>query len=245
MKRKMITEAAAIAAAASGVKPEDLPAGEENKAIATEVLQAVVSAASGTAEGTSEKEIVSIIKAAATEAGGSEDELKVVIEAAAAVAGQPEEKVQAAIEAVLASPSEEEENKETGSPASAESAMELLKAQAKERDEEIFELKVELKQLKQDTEQLDGLKTIAASSVNNMQVALGGSASDFSESTGAQIVEQHASVSKTFVKEFKVGGVGSSAPDSEESAKIQANAPPPSREMVAAFKMIPGGKNKK
>ena len=56
----------------------------------------------------------------------------------------------------------------------------------------------------------DSLKGIAASAINNMQVALGGSGEDLSALSATEIAAKHVVVSGTFTKAFPVGGVSGS-----------------------------------
>lgn len=54
---------------------------------------------------------------------------------------------------------------------------------------------------------LSGLLTIAAASVNNMRIALGGSAVDMAAMNATQLLAEHASVQAQFQSKFKAGGV--------------------------------------
>lgn len=97
------------------------------------------------------------------------------------------------------------------------SAVDLLKAQLEEKDEKLFTLKTELNTAKADLEQLDALKNIAATAVNNMVVALGGSAMDLTKASAAELVTQHEDTAKRFSTEYKIGGVSATAGEEEES----------------------------
>ena len=100
-------------------------------------------------------------------------------------------------------------------------AMDLLRSQAVEKDEQIFALKTDLAKAQDATGEIDALKEIAAKSVNNMLVALGGSAVDFSTMSASDIVAQHATASARFVTEFKVGGVAATASEDAETAPVK------------------------
>lgn len=64
---------------------------------------------------------------------------------------------------------------------------------------------------------LGGLVAIAAKSINNMRVALGGSASDLSALTPTQVLAQHEAATKEFETKFVAGGVA--AVDAAQASK--------------------------
>jgi len=86
-----------------------------------------------------------------------------------------------------------------------------LNAQVQEKDKAILESAIKLAALESKVSALEasvpGLIQIAAKSVNNMQIALGGSASDFTAATADAVVTEHARVSEQFKSKFKAGGV--------------------------------------
>jgi hypothetical protein len=83
------------------------------------------------------------------------------------------------------------------------------------------------------TSATSGLLSIAATSVNNMRIAMGGSSIDMSSMTATAVLAEHDSFSKQFTQKFKVGGVaavdsaqtekaGSAQPDALQAARLRA-----------------------
>lgn len=87
----------------------------------------------------------------------------------------------------------------------------ILKAQLKERDDTLLEAKLENKTLADKLEALEvattALQSIAVKSLNAMQVALGGSATDYSGASASEVLAAHARASTDFSKNYPVGGV--------------------------------------
>lgn len=99
----------------------------------------------------------------------------------------------------------------------------LLKEQLKEKETALFEAMTEVKDLKAKTGCLDGLKKVAAMAINNMLIALGGTATvDLDAADAGALLAQHVLVSEKFTKEFKVGGVGSAEASIIESPEPKA-----------------------
>jgi len=78
-----------------------------------------------------------------------------------------------------------------------------------------------------------GLKLIAADSLNNMRVALGGSRTDLTAMTATEILAQHETAKTTFQTKFPAGGVAAvdavadtkatrEKPDALENARLNA-----------------------
>lgn len=111
-------------------------------------------------------------------------------------------------------------------------AMDLLKAQAVEKDEQIFALKTELVSAKAEAGEMASFKAIAAKSISNMTVALGGSAVDLSAASASEIVAQHVATSARFVSEFKVGGVGATSSQEDDIAPVKVAATASRLELV-------------
>lgn len=100
-------------------------------------------------------------------------------------------------------------------------AMDLLMTQAKAKDDEIFGLKTELAAAKVDAENLEALGGIVAEVVNNMVVALGGTKTDLSKSTVADLVAQHSATQERFMTEFVAGGVAIVGDDEEKLEPVK------------------------
>jgi len=101
----------------------------------------------------------------------------------------------------------------------ASAAVDLLKEQLREANDRVLALSVELTGLKNAastaeatisglTATLEKMQPIVVSAVNNMRVALGGSAI-VAGLTGEALLAEHASAHAQFVQKFKVGGVSS------------------------------------
>lgn len=101
----------------------------------------------------------------------------------------------------------------------ASAAVDLLKEQLREANDRVLALSVELTGLKNAastaeatisglTATLEKMQPIVVSAVNNMRVALGGSAIA-AGLTGEALLAEHASAHAQFVQKFKVGGVSS------------------------------------
>lgn len=86
-----------------------------------------------------------------------------------------------------------------------------LQAQVKERDDALVQARVQVATLTESlaaSEAVVGdLAAIAAKSLNNMQVALGGAALDLSAQSPLAVITEHKRVSAQFLSKFKAGGV--------------------------------------
>lgn len=86
-----------------------------------------------------------------------------------------------------------------------------LQAQVKERDEALMAAKVQVATLTEKSAAAEAvvgdLLAIAGKSLNNMQVALGGTAIDLSAYTPLAVIGEHKRVSTQFMDKFKAGGV--------------------------------------
>lgn len=71
---------------------------------------------------------------------------------------------------------------------------------------------------------VEPLKAIAAKAVNNMRVALGGSAMDMSAMSPAQVVADHAAMSESFLSKFKAGGVSAVSATEKPKSETQLSA---------------------
>lgn len=99
--------------------------------------------------------------------------------------------------------------------------VEYLQEQVAAKDEEIFTLKFENKQLSEELNEqakaTEGLVQIAVQSINAMQVALGKTVTTYDKSSSAKdILIAHARVSADFKKSFPVGGVAAIQPETKE-----------------------------
>lgn len=90
-----------------------------------------------------------------------------------------------------------------------------LEAQLATKDQELINAKVALATLeqKQADLQIDKLKAIAGQAVDNMRIALGGSALNTAAMSVAQIVADHEALSAQFAKLYPVGGVAAVSGD--------------------------------
>lgn len=89
--------------------------------------------------------------------------------------------------------------------------VQLLSAQLKEKDEALLQAGIKLAKLeefKAEAEATHGpLLAIAAKSLGNMHVALGGSAVSVEGMGAAAVLAEHARMTEQFQSKFKVGGV--------------------------------------
>ncbi len=111
-------------------------------------------------------------------------------------------------------------------PAVVESAalVPYLQAQVAERDVTLLALSVKHAGLEATVADMSasasGLLAIASASVNNMRIAMGGSAMDMSAMTAVSVLAEHSAISKQFSEKFKVGGVA--AVDAAQTEKPMA-----------------------
>ena len=111
-----------------------------------------------------------------------------------------------------------------------DAAVQLLTAQLKDKDAALLEANVKLSKLEDRLAQIEASVTplvdIAAKSISNMQIALGGSAYVASASAEA-VVADHVRVSEQFKSKFKVGGVAAVSAEEErveqEGALVMTN----------------------
>ena len=91
----------------------------------------------------------------------------------------------------------------------------LLKGQLKEKEDELFDAKVQLKEQEKDLAGLAVAKGLLAAAANNMTVALGGSAQEKLETEPvAAVVSVYETMLAKVTEKFKVGGVASHEADS-------------------------------
>lgn len=106
----------------------------------------------------------------------------------------------------------------------------FLRAQLKEKDEQVLSQAVELKGLKDRLEGVEATHTaladIARASISKMRVALGLPASDMAAVEPVALVAEHKRVSEEFKAKFKVGGVAVSQPE-DKRVEAGANAAAP------------------
>lgn len=109
--------------------------------------------------------------------------------------------------------------------------VEVLKAQLRERDDQLVDAKVEnralAQQLKAAEASLDGLKAVAVKSLNAMQVALNKAVVNYDDVAAAEVLASHEALSAEFAKSFPIGGVaavetGSDAKTKRETAKTDS-----------------------
>jgi len=100
----------------------------------------------------------------------------------------------------------------------------LLKEQMTAMSEEIFNLKTEAKTHQTELDTVPALKIIAASAINNMQVALGSAKSDLSAHSAADLATMHTATSTQFATNFKAGGVTKEPVAPAPKATVQDNS---------------------
>lgn len=79
------------------------------------------------------------------------------------------------------------------------------------------------------------LMQIAAKSLSNMKVALGGAAVDFSAMTPEVLLAEHAATAETFSKAFVAGGVAAVSSQVQTEAETPAFDPIRQRRVQAAI----------
>lgn len=108
----------------------------------------------------------------------------------------------------------------------ADSTILFLQAQIKDKDASILAANIEIAGLKGKVSEFESceasLRDIVAKSVNNMRIALGGSALDMSAMTSTAILAEHQAFQTQFQDKFKVGGVA--AVDAAEHGKKTTQA---------------------
>lgn len=108
--------------------------------------------------------------------------------------------------------------------ATTDATVQLLNAQLKDKDEALIQANVKLAKLQDFKDQYEAaiqpLKDIVARSANIMHISLGGHERAFAEMQPADLVAEHARLSKEFSK-FPVGGVAAvSAQDTPAKTQI-------------------------
>lgn len=102
--------------------------------------------------------------------------------------------------------------------------IQFMTEQLASKDKDLIQARVDLAQAQASVQSLEAsqapLLSIAIKAINNMQVALGGSASDMSGLTASAVVAEHERLSKDFAAKYKAGGV------SAVSAGTDANKAP-------------------
>lgn len=102
-------------------------------------------------------------------------------------------------------------------------AVDILKAQIKEKDAELLEAAMEIRDLRKQYETLEasvnGLKAIAVKSINAMSVALNKKSADYADKSAAEVLAAHQDLSEDFAANFKVGGVAAVEPEPAPQAK--------------------------
>lgn len=101
--------------------------------------------------------------------------------------------------------------------------MRVLKEELRAAQNDLVEAKVESRQIAAKLAELEAvispMSQIVGKAINNMQVALGGSALDLGAMSPSALVAEHTRVSEQFASKFKAGGV---AAVSSEAGKKEA-----------------------
>jgi hypothetical protein len=171
-------------------------------------------------------------EAAAQAAAQAATEAQAAADAAAAVEAQAAADAAAAAEAAT-------KDKETGG-ASAD-IVAFLKGQVKEHADALVQAAVDKRALEAKIATMeashDGLLAIARDSINNMQVAFGGSKSDLSKLDAVAVLAQHKELSDKFTKQFKVGGVAATAPADSSTKQEETAASPMQQARLRAVRL--------
>lgn len=119
----------------------------------------------------------------------------------------------------------------------ADSVTEYLQGQVKEKDAQLLTANLELAGLRTQVADMsaahEGLLVIAAKSLSNMQVSLGGAAVDLTGVSATQLLADHKRVSETFSAKFKAGGVAA-----VDAANTENSAPPVSNLTRARLRAV-------
>lgn len=114
--------------------------------------------------------------------------------------------------------------------------VQLLKEQVASRDEALLQANVKIARLEEAGASAAAtqapLMAVVAASVANLQVALGGTASDMSAATAEALVAEHARLAEQFNSKFKAGGVA--AVSADQASKVKPQVSPRHRAQVAA-----------
>lgn len=134
----------------------------------------------------------------------------------------------------------EGEQAQTTAQAQAPDVSAFYQTQIATLNAQLVDAKVEAQTLRnklEATEQAaNGLLEIAARSVNNMQIALGGSATSFEGATATQVLAEHTRVSQDFQARFRVGGVASAMPAETDNKQ-------PKRDSLTAARLAAASTN--
>jgi hypothetical protein len=173
-------------------------------------------------------------EAAAQAAAQAATEAQAAADAAAAAEAQAAADAAAAAEAAAKA-----KDKETGG-ASAD-IVAFLKGQVKEHADALVQAAVDKRALEAKIATMeashDGLLAIARDSINNMQVAFGGSKSDLSKLDAVAVLAQHKELSDKFTKQFKVGGVAATAPADSSTKQEETAASPMQQARLRAVRL--------
>lgn len=82
---------------------------------------------------------------------------------------------------------------------------------------------------------INGLKAIAATSISNMRVALGGAKTDMAALTATELLAQHDAAKTEFEKKFVVGGVAAVDAAQPQQPVVDANVSTAEVERLSRF----------
>ena len=160
---------------------------------------------------------------AALAAGAAVVATQEAVETTAVTAEVATETTEAAVAEAADMKQSQEAAKDGGENVDTSSAtVQLLNAQLKEKDEALLQAGIKISKLEEklvDAEATHApLLEIAAKSINNMQIALGGSALSLEGMSAVAVVGEHKRLSDQFASRFKVGGVAAvDTTDAEKS----------------------------
>lgn len=150
-----------------------------------------------------EQEVAALAAGAALEATVSETEVEAEVEDTAVDA--------AAVEGAQAEAEAPESADPVAEVAKNDNALGLLKEQLKAAQDDLLEAKIDARKAGEKLAEIEAtvnpLAAIVAKAINNMQVALGGSALDLSGLAPAALLAEHGKMVEQFQSKFKVGGV--------------------------------------
>lgn len=150
-----------------------------------------------------EQDLAALAAGAALEATVSETEVEAEVEDTAVEA--------AAVEGAQAEADAPEGADPVAEVAKNDNALGLLKEQLKAAQDDLLEAKIDARKAGEKLAEIEAtvnpLAAIVAKAINNMQVALGGSALDLSGLAPAALLAEHGKMVEQFQSKFKVGGV--------------------------------------
>ena len=153
--------------------------------------------------GLTEQEVAALAAGAALEATVSETEAEANVEDTTVEAAAEEDVQAEAVAPEGADPVAE--------VAKNDNALGLLKEQLKAAQDDLLEAKIDARKAGEKLAEIEAtvnpLAAIVAKAINNMQVALGGSALDLSGLAPAALLAEHDKMVEQFQSKFKVGGV--------------------------------------